>query len=297
LTPVKAIAEAKPIRIKTIQTFNVQLPATPTEVGAGVMRRMGVNLVTTESGVRGYSFGPPGTGASVPDAPKPSEGARCHDWRRLVCRGTSEAGLIYWGGIEEAVWDAIGKVAGQPVLSLAWWFESQYPGLYHGCLAGQCGPVAGSYQGSGSLWHAPPGCGFHRASRFGSSAFPCPIRSRQPNFMDDVEACAGIVAACRAGFKVMVDRTAHLSGKVWDYATGLAAAKALQQAGVYWLEEPFARDDFEGPARLAREVEILITGGEGFRGLDSYRECLCTIRMMLFSPTFGRLAACWQRGR
>ena len=58
----------------------------------------------------------------------------------------------------------------------------------------------------------------------------------------------------------MVDRTAHLSGKVWDYPTGLAAAKALQQAGVYWLEEPFARDDFEGPARLAREVDILITG-------------------------------------
>jgi L-alanine-DL-glutamate epimerase-like enolase superfamily enzyme len=60
----------------------------------------------------------------------------------------------------------------------------------------------------------------------------------------------------------MVDRTSHLSGKVWDYATGLAAAKALQQVGVYWLEEPFARDDFEGPARLAREMDILITGSE-----------------------------------
>jgi L-alanine-DL-glutamate epimerase-like enolase superfamily enzyme len=41
-----------------------------------------------------------------------------------------------------------------------------------------------------------------------------------------------------------------------------------------WLEEPFARDDFEGPERLAREMDILITGGEGFRGLDAYRECM-----------------------
>jgi len=54
----------------------------------------------------------------------------------------------------------------------------------------------------------------------------------------------------------------------------LAAAKALQQLGVYWLEEPFPRDDFEGPARLAREMDILITGGEGFRGLDAYCECM-----------------------
>jgi L-alanine-DL-glutamate epimerase-like enolase superfamily enzyme len=43
---------------------------------------------------------------------------------------------------------------------------------------------------------------------------------------------------------------------------------------VYWLEEPFDRNDFEGPARLAREVDILITGGEGYRGLAAYRECL-----------------------
>ena len=158
LTPVKAIAaETKPIRIKAIQTFNVQLPATPTEVGSGVMSRMGVNLVTTESGVRGYSFGPPGTGASVPGAPglqKVRDAMIGEDL--FAVEEHLKRGLIYWGGIEEAVWDAIGKVAGQPVLSLAWWFESQYPGLYHGCLAGQCGPVASSYQGSGSLWQAPP---------------------------------------------------------------------------------------------------------------------------------------------
>jgi L-alanine-DL-glutamate epimerase-like enolase superfamily enzyme len=72
----------------------------------------------------------------------------------------------------------------------------------------------------------------------------------------------------------MVDRTAASSGWVWDYATGLAAAKALEKVGCYWLEEPFARDDFETPARLAREVDITITGGEGWHGLDPYREGL-----------------------
>ena len=58
LAPVKAIAaEAKPIRIQNIETFNIEIPATATEVEAGVMSRMAVTRVATESGVRGYSFG------------------------------------------------------------------------------------------------------------------------------------------------------------------------------------------------------------------------------------------------
>jgi len=70
----------------------------------------------------------------------------------------------------------------------------------------------------------------------------------------------------------MVDRTAQMPGWVRDYPTGLAAARALQRVGVYWLEEPFARDDFEGPARLCREMDqLMITGGEGWRGLDPFR--------------------------
>jgi len=84
-----------------------------------------------------------------------------------------------------------------------------------------------------------------------------------------------MLVAGGSGFRVMVDRTAASSGSLWDYATGLAAAKELEKAGVYWLEEPFARDDYDSPARLAKEMEkLLITGGEGFRGLEPYRECL-----------------------
>src|SRR2546426_6871103 len=58
LAPVKALgAEAKPVRIKNIETFGIEIPATPTEVEAGVMNRVGVTRVETESGVSGYAFG------------------------------------------------------------------------------------------------------------------------------------------------------------------------------------------------------------------------------------------------
>ena len=51
-------------------------------------------------------------------------------------------------------------------------------------------------------------------------------------------------------------------------------ARGLQKAGAYWLEEPFHRDDYESPARLAAAVDLLITGGEGYSSLENYKQCL-----------------------
>jgi L-alanine-DL-glutamate epimerase-like enolase superfamily enzyme len=105
------------------------------------------------------------------------------------------------------------------------------------------------------------------------------IRAWRPNPMDDVEVCRQIIAANGKDFFLMFDRTAHMpvsmaNQKLWDFETGLKVARGLQEAGAYWLEEPFARDDYEGPAKLASMVDILITGGEGYNGLEQYRQCL-----------------------
>ncbi len=263
LGPVKAIgADVKPIRIKNVETFNIEIPATPIEVEAGVMNRTAVVRIETESGVRGYSFGVAGGPAAGFAAIREALiGADLFAMEQHLKRG-----LINWGGIEEALWDGIGKAANQPVYRLLGGSTSSIP-VY----------ITAVWRGNMDQSQVPirdQAVYARRLKEAGFNGFK--MRIFRPNFMDDVESCAGIIAACgpAPGFKVMVDRTAHLSGKVWDYATGLAAAKALQQVGVYWLEEPFARDDFEGPARLAREMDILITGGEGFKGLDAYRECL-----------------------
>ena len=270
LAPVKALAaQVKPIRIKDIETFNIEIPASATEIEAGVMSRIAVTRVVTESGVRGYSFGGAGGGGGAPGRRGAAAGfQKIHDTlvgADLFAIGQHlKRGLLDWGGIEEAMWDAIGKVAGQPVYRLLGGSKTTVP-VY----------VTAVWRGNMDQSQVPikdQAVYARRLKDAGFNAFK--MRIFRPNFMDDVESCAGILAACGPGFKVMVDRTAHIPGTVWNYATGLAAARALQEVGVYWLEEPFARDDFEGPARLAREVDILITGGEGFRGLDAFRECL-----------------------
>jgi len=270
LAPVKALAaQVKPIRIKDIETFNIEIPASATEIEAGVMSRIAVTRVVTESGVRGYSFGGAGGGGGAPGRRGAAAGfQKIHDTlvgADLFAIGQHlKRGLLDWGGIEEAMWDAIGKVAGQPVYRLLGGSKTTVP-VY----------ITAVWRGNMDQSQVPlkdQAVYARRLKDAGFNAFK--MRIFRPNFMDDVESCAGILAACGPGFKVMVDRTAHIPGTVWNYATGLAAARALQEVGVYWLEEPFARDDFEGPARLAREVDILITGGEGFRGLDAFRECL-----------------------
>src|SRR5262249_44317874 len=67
LDPVRAVAAAvKPVKIRNIETFNIEIPAAPAEVEAGVMSRINVTRVSTESGVRGYSFGGAGGGGATP---------------------------------------------------------------------------------------------------------------------------------------------------------------------------------------------------------------------------------------
>ena len=80
--------------------------------------------------------------------------------------------------------------------------------------------------------------------------------------MDDVDMVGEVRAAAGPEFFIMLDRTAVRPGWVWDYPTALQVCRGLEKHRAYWLEEPFDGHDIYGPARLAEEVDILITGGE-----------------------------------
>jgi L-alanine-DL-glutamate epimerase-like enolase superfamily enzyme len=154
LAPVKAVAaEVKPVRIKNVETFTIQLPATPAEIEAGVMSRIGVTRITTESGVRGYSFGNGGGGgrggrggganpgsATVPGRvgtpggtpiPNPVSFAQMRDALigadLFAIEQHLQRGLIYQGSLEEALWDTIGRVVGQPVYRLLGGSKTSFP--------------------------------------------------------------------------------------------------------------------------------------------------------------------------
>jgi D-galactarolactone cycloisomerase len=265
LAPVRSLAaEAKRVPIRNVDTFDIQVPIPPGKpapaetFGGGPPGRINVTRVETEAGVRGYSFL-----GSVPETIKDAREALVGQDLFAVEQHLKK-GLIYWTAVEEAIWDAIGRIASQPVSRLL-------GGARLATIPVYCTYV---WPGKADQSHIPPKEQSKQAALLKNAGFKAmKIRIFRPNYMDDVEACSEILAVGGSGFRVMVDRTATAPG-LWSYPEGLAAALALQKAGVYWLEEPFDRNDFEGPARLSREVDILITGGEGYRGLAPYRECL-----------------------
>jgi L-alanine-DL-glutamate epimerase-like enolase superfamily enzyme len=113
LEPVRAVAQSvKPVRITRIEGFSIQIPIPAEEAAMGKNSRYAVVRLETDAGVRGYSFAGYGRGLGQ------------MLFRDLAGKDLFavedhlKAGLIRAGGVEHAVWDAIGKIARQPVYRL-----------------------------------------------------------------------------------------------------------------------------------------------------------------------------------
>ena len=67
LAPVRALAAAvKPVTIRDVDIFPIEIPVSPAEHDAGIDHRFTVVKVETDAGVRGYSFAGPPTPRSFP---------------------------------------------------------------------------------------------------------------------------------------------------------------------------------------------------------------------------------------
>lgn len=257
------MANSTQVRITGVDSYPIRIPVTRDEAEAGLYHRYMVAEVSTDAGITGYSF----AGPSASELPAIRQLLVGHDL--FAVEQYLKDGLMKWGGVEHAMWDAIGRIAGQPVYRLLGGNKSRVKAYITCVWKGNADQQQVSYQDQ-----------VDQALRIQKAGFKgMKIRAWRPLPLDDADCCGEIRAAVGPDFALMFDRTAHLpvpmSGqKVWDFETGLKVARALQRHGALWLEEPFARDDYESPAKLAAMVDILITGGEGYQGLDPYLQCL-----------------------
>jgi len=113
LDPVRRLAAAvKPVWITGVEMFPIRIPIPKEETAAGKMDRYIACRVATDSGVRGYSFA--GSNPKTVEKIRPALiGKDLFD-----VEGHLKNGLMQWGGVEHAIWDAIGKIANQPVYKL-----------------------------------------------------------------------------------------------------------------------------------------------------------------------------------
>jgi L-alanine-DL-glutamate epimerase-like enolase superfamily enzyme len=282
-TPLRKLAdEARKVTITSVMTFDVMVPQNapvPASRTGGPPGRINVTSVETDMGVNGYSF----LGSTAPQVAAAHQVLVGRDLFQIETH--LKNGLIRWGGIEEAIWDAIGKIAGQPVSRL----------LGGASLPSQPVYVTYVWPGTNGQETITPKQQAEQAKIAKAAGFKAmKIQIFRRDFNLDAQACAEILAVGGPGFRVMVDRTADRSpGGLWTYDQALAAAHALEKAGCYWLEEPLARDDYDGPARLRRESAIMITGGEGYHGLEPYKQCLLHQTYETLQPELRQIAGIW----
>lgn len=239
-----------------IETFRIRIPP-----GQGAspdpfrIYSYQVNRVHTDAGIVGTSF-VRGDGDLIERWVKPAlEGEDLfavdrHLQRLQMRRG--ESGVQGWSGVEHAMWDAIGRAAGLPVARLLGGYRDRLK-VYRTCV----------FPGKPDQSDVPYESQAEYAVRLKDAGYGAmKVRAWRPQPMDDVAMLAVARRAVGDDFEIMFDRTAVRPGWVWDYDTALRVARGMERYNARWLEEPFDGHDLEGPARLAAEVDIPITGGE-----------------------------------
>ena len=101
----------------------------------------------------------------------------------------------------------------------------------------------------------------------------------------DIALAEAAVAAGGPGFAVMID--AGL-GYVADTATATRVARAYEEIGIGWLEEPFEPDEYEAYAALADAVDLPIAAGEQDATRWGFRELIERGRIDIAQPDVTR---------
>jgi mandelate racemase len=154
--------------------------------------------------------------------------------------------MIAVSGLDMAAWDAHAKAANMPLAVL---------------LGGSLGPVR-AYNSNG-LWLTDVGSlGDEARELVAEGRFEgLKLRLGREKLADDLAAIETVRAAVGDDIKLMVDFNQGLS-----LGDALHRCHALDDQGLYWLEEPIAYSNLAGFAQLARELRTPIQLGENFYG-------------------------------
>ena len=166
-------------------------------------------------------------------------------------------------GAEIAVWDLIGKLANQPLYKL--WGGGRdrvipYASMLRLSTPEERGELAAKLKADG--WQAMK------------------LRSSFPTMREDIRLVEAIRKTTGEDWVLMCDGNkatfddATDKGVRWDFTRACQTALAYQNLGVYWLEEPLPRYDYDQLAELNRMITMKLAGGEGNREVHEFRDLL-----------------------
>lgn len=174
--------------------------------------------------------------------------------------------------MDVALWDLAGKILGQPVWRL---------------VGGRSNRIR-AYASSGV--HRPVAEMVRLARHVHERGFPgLKVRFGRPSLEEDLAVVAAIRDALGDALALMVDcnqgwRMPWDVRPPWTLEQALLVARRLEAEGVYWMEEPLHRGDYEGYRQLRQAVSIRIAGGEMTREPYEFRELLARDCLDVFQP-------------
>ena len=162
--------------------------------------------------------------------------------------------------LEVALWDIIGKASGQPIYKLLGGGQERLK----------------AYASTGEL--RSPEQRVEDAQRLREEGFRAlKLRFHNHDPKADLRVLEAVRKAVGDEMDIMVDANygwaiaPDRAPQRWDLRTAISMARAMEEMGVYWLEEPLHCYDYDGLAELRRQVNLRIAGGELNQGLHEFR--------------------------
>jgi mandelate racemase len=259
---MEGISEAVKLRIRSIECRAFYVPLRlPLGTSAAELREAPLVLLSleTEEGVVGHSYifaytagGAKAVAALVGDVVAVIKGERVAPRalgpilaRRFALIGVSGSVRKALSAVDMALWDAMAIAAGLPLAVM---------------LGGEPRSIR-AYNSSG-LGLLAENEVLRQLEQLLDRGFEgVKLRLGHPHLRDDVAITREVRRRLPDEVALMVDYNQALT-----LAEARRRGRALEQEGVYWLEEPIRHDDLAGNAALSRELKVPIQIGENFDG-------------------------------
>jgi L-alanine-DL-glutamate epimerase-like enolase superfamily enzyme len=180
-------------------------------------------------------------------------------WQSMAkkAKWVGPGGFLHWAmaPLDIAMWDAAGKALGQPLYRM---------------LGGFCDNITA--YGSDRLWYSlsldelGQSAQDHAANGFTGLKLRL---GRDFTIAEQVQRAKIAAEGAGPGVEIMVDGT-----ESWDLPYARMVGRALQDAGVTWLEDPVHHDDLNGLASLTAALDIPVTGAENLYTLAEFRNTM-----------------------
>jgi L-alanine-DL-glutamate epimerase-like enolase superfamily enzyme len=171
------------------------------------------------------------------------------------CEYTGQSGVAAWGiaAIEIALWDLLGKRLGAPVYRLLGAYREEIP----------------AYGSGGWLSYSLDELLAEANSYLQRGFKMVKMKVGSPDPKRDIERVREVRRLVGENIRLMVD-----ANQAWQPHQAIAFARQVQDENIFWLEEPVAKDDVDGYARVASSIDIPVATGEREYLLTAFRELL-----------------------